>query len=70
LPPWILGSVIEVDDISHEFRDESIPTEYFESQGFPVLRFSNRRVALELDEVVGTIEGWVEHIRTSGEAPE
>jgi very-short-patch-repair endonuclease len=62
--------VIEVDDTSHEFRDESMRTDYFESQGFAVLRVTNQRVALELPEVVGTIESWIEHIRTFGEAPE
>jgi len=62
--------IIEVDDTSHEFRDESMRTDYFNSQGFSVLRFSNKRIAQELPEVVGTIEGWVEHIRTFGEAPE
>ena len=62
--------VIEVDDTSHEFRDESMRTEYFESQGFSMLRFDNMRVAKELPEVVGTIEAWVEHIRLHREAPE
>ena len=62
--------VIEVDDTSHEFRDESMRTDYFNSQGFSVLRFSNKRIAQELPEVVGTIESWVQHIRLHGEAPE
>jgi len=65
-----LRLVIEVDDTSHEFRDESMRTEYLSSRGFSVLRFSNKRIALELPEVVGTIEAWVEHIRAHGEAPE
>jgi very-short-patch-repair endonuclease len=51
--------VIEIDDTSHEFRDESIRTQYFESLGFPVLRFTSKQVAQELPEVVGTITAWV-----------
>jgi len=62
--------VIEVDDTSHEFRDESMRTDYFIEQGFAVLRFTNKRIAQDLPEVVGTIEGWIEHIRLHGKAPE
>jgi very-short-patch-repair endonuclease len=62
--------VIEVDDTSHAFRDESIRTGYFALQGFPVLRFNNKRIAQELPEVVATIEAWFRHIRIHGEAPE
>jgi very-short-patch-repair endonuclease len=62
--------VVEVDDPSHEFRDESIRTRYFESKGFAILRFTNRQIAQELPEAVGTIEAWVEHIRCHGVAPE
>ncbi|HLF42644.1 MAG TPA: endonuclease domain-containing protein [Acidimicrobiia bacterium] len=62
--------VIEVDDTSHEFRDETMRSDYFHSRGFSVLRFTNKRVAKELPEVVGTIEAWVEHIRLHCEAPE
>jgi very-short-patch-repair endonuclease len=62
--------VVEVDDPSHEFRDESTRTRYFESQGFAVLRFTNRQIAQELPEAVGTIEVWVEHIRCHAVAPE
>jgi len=49
--------VIEVEDTSHEFRDESMRTNYFIEQGFAVLRFTNKRVAQNLREVIGTIEG-------------
>ena len=47
--------VIEVDDSSHEWRDETARTNYLESRGFVVLRFSNRQVAQELDRVVEII---------------
>ncbi len=62
--------VVEVDDTSHEFRDESMRTDYFNEQGFAVLRFTNKRIAQELPEVVGTIEGWLEHMRLYRKAPE
>jgi very-short-patch-repair endonuclease len=62
--------VVEVDDPSHEFRDESIRTRYFESKGFAMLRFTNRQIAQELPEAVGTIQVWVEHIRRHGVAPD
>ena len=48
--------VIEVDDSSHEWRDETARTHYLESRGFVVLRFSNREVAQELDGVLEMIE--------------
>jgi very-short-patch-repair endonuclease len=62
--------VLEIDDTSHEFRDESLRTEYFESLGFPVLRFSNRQVAQEYPEVMGTISAWVAHLKATGKPPE
>ena len=62
--------VIEIDDTSHDFRDESVRTEYFESLGFAVLRFTNRQVAQEFPEVMGTVEARVAHLRRTGEAPE
>ena len=62
--------VIEIDDTSHEFRDESVRTEYFESLGFQVLRFANKQVAQELPEVIGTITAWVAHLRATGRPPE
>jgi very-short-patch-repair endonuclease len=61
--------VIEVDDTSHEFRDESMRTDYFNELGFAVLRFTNKQIAQELPDVVGTIDAWVEYIRVHGEAP-
>ena len=62
--------VIEIDDTSHEFRDESTRTDYLESLGFRVLRFTNKQVAQEFPEVMGTIEAWVAHLRRTGDAPE
>jgi very-short-patch-repair endonuclease len=74
--PWIVdfGSfnpmlAIEIDDKSHEFRDERVRTDYLESLGFAVLRFTNRRVALEFPEVISTIESWIAHIKATGQPP-
>ncbi len=52
--------VIEVDDPSHEWRDETERTTHFESQGFHVIRFTNEMVAKEPGSVLGTIEAWLE----------
>jgi very-short-patch-repair endonuclease len=62
--------IVEVDDTSHEYRDESDRTAYFESRGFAVLRFTNKQIAQELPESVGTIKSWAEHILVHGVAPE
>ena len=62
--------VVEVDDISHEFRDESERTSYFQALGFVVLRFTNRQIALEGPEAVSTIGAWVDQIKRTGQAPE
>ena len=62
--------VVEVDDTSHEFRDESERTSYFQGLGFAVLRFTNRQIALEYPEVVSTIGAWIDHIKRTGHAPE
>jgi very-short-patch-repair endonuclease len=74
--PWIVDFcsldprlAIEIDDTSHEFRDETPRTKYLESVGFPVLRFSNRQVAQDFPEVIGTIQAWIAHIRATGRAP-
>ncbi len=52
--------LIEVDDPSHEWRDETRRTTYFESQGFAVIRFTNQVIAKEPGSVLGTIEAWIE----------
>ena len=62
--------VIEVDDLSHEFRDEIVRTRYFQSQGFVVLRFTNEQMAKELPEAVSTVEAWVAFVRKHGTGPE
>ena len=36
---------IEIDDPSHDFRDETVRTRYIESRGFVMLRFTNEFVA-------------------------
>ncbi len=36
---------IEIDDPSHELRDESIRNRYLQSRGFRILRFTNEFVA-------------------------
>jgi very-short-patch-repair endonuclease len=62
--------VIEVDDLSHEFRDETRRTRYFEAAEFAVLRLTNEQIAKELPAAVSTVEAWVEYLRRRGQAPE
>ena len=62
--------VIEVDDLSHELRDELVRTRYFRSQGFVILRFTNEQIAKELPEAVSRIERWVAFVRRHRTAPE
>ena len=54
--------VIEVDDSSHIWRDETVRTNYIESRGFVVLRFSNREIAQELDGVIEIIRDTVRRL--------
>jgi len=75
--PWIVDFaslaprlVVEVDDPSHEYRDESYRTDYLTDVGFVVLRFTNRDVALEADAALRTIAHWIEVIRSTGRPPE
>ena len=55
--------VIEVDDTSHQWRDESERTAYFQSVGFLILRFTNREVAFEFHQVHATVVWWVAALR-------
>ncbi len=55
--------VIEVDDTSHDWRDERERTGYLEALGFVVLRFTNKEVAQDLEDVVTTICRTVEALR-------
>ena len=59
--------VIEIDDESHDWRDETTRTEYLWDQGFSVLRFRNEEVAKEIQAVVNTIENWLRILRQGGD---
>ena len=48
--------VVEVDDRSHELRDERVRTGYLESRGFTVLRYDNEDIAFRLDGVLAHLE--------------
>jgi very-short-patch-repair endonuclease len=61
--------VIEVDDRSHHWRDETERTAYLEARGFAVLRIPNRLVATDLDAAVGLARNWVDALGAKGEAP-
>ena len=61
--------VIEVDDVSHDYREERGRTKYIEAKGFTILRFDNREIADPHVDHVGTIERWIGSLRQSGQAP-
>lgn len=60
--------VIEVDDPSHDWRDEAARTAYIESLGFMILRFDNAEIADDAAAAISTVAGWVEALRR-GEDP-
>ena len=62
--------VVEVDDPSHDHRDETSRTAYLESQGFAILRFTNKEIAQGFPEVLGTIEFWIATLKATGRPPE
>ncbi len=75
--PWIVDFAclkpklaIEVDDTSHNWRDEGERTDYLESCGFVVLRFTNEEIARDVHAALSTIEAWIGHIRETGVPPE
>jgi very-short-patch-repair endonuclease len=55
--------VIEVDDPSHEYRDEEERTRFFENEGFVIFRCTNKEVARDIGDVLGAITYWIEEIR-------
>ncbi len=74
--PWIADFAclepklaVEVDDKSHDWRDETERTRQIENQGFTVLRFTNAEVAGNIHGVLSTIENWVASLRDTGEPP-
>ena len=75
--PWIadfacleLKIVVEVDDSSHYWRDETDRTEYLESRDFGILRFSNHEIAAHLDFAIQAVSLWVAHVRKTGHSPD
>ena len=62
--------VVEIDDQSHDFRDEDERTMYITGQGFPMLRFTNLEVRDDVSAVLSTIANWVEHLRRTGRPPD
>jgi very-short-patch-repair endonuclease len=76
LGPWIVDFcafhprlVIEIDDPTHEWRDEFDRTMYIEGKAFPIHRLTNKFVAQDLTAVHGTIDYWVAELK-QGRRPE
>ena len=68
--PWIVDFcafhprlVIEIDDPTHAWRDETERSAFIEASGFPMLRLTNHFVAQDLVAVYGTIRYWVEELK-------
>ena len=62
--------VVEVDDESHDWRDETVRDRYMESVGFTVLRFTNREVSEDPNAVLRTIAYWVECLKAGSPPPD
>jgi very-short-patch-repair endonuclease len=62
--------VIEVDDPSHDWRDEIERTRYLEALGFAVLRFTNKEIATEIGFAIETVEHWIESLKSTGQPPQ
>ena len=58
--------VIEVDDTSHDFRDERVRTAFIESLGYRMLRFDNADVAQQVDEIIRYISAEVSRLSPPG----
>ncbi len=62
--------VVEVDDTSHHWRDETDRIEHLESLGYTILRFDNEDIATDVDLVIGTVEHSVKALLATGSPPE
>ena len=62
--------VIEVDDSSHDWRDETERTQHLEAQGFTILRLDNKEIATDIDSAIAAVELWVTTLRETGHPPE
>ncbi len=61
--------MLEIDDESHDWRDETERIEYIEAEGFPILRLTNKYVAEDLGAVQRTVSLWVAELK-AGRRPE
>ncbi len=62
--------VVEVDDESHHWRDETDRSAYLECQGFAIVRFTNHEIATDVGTAIQTISMWLDEIRVTGSAPD
>ena len=74
--PWIVDFaslspklVIEVDDPSHDWCDESARSAYLRLLGFAILRFENRDVAVDVDSAIEWVREWVRSLNATGRPP-
>ena len=62
--------VVEVDDLSHDFRDDTERDADLASEGFSILRLDNKDIAMDLDASFNSVVYWIEHMREHGRPPE
>jgi very-short-patch-repair endonuclease len=58
-----LRLVVEVDDTSHLWKDETVRSEFMESMGYTIVSITNAEMAFALDDVVRALEGVVGSLR-------
>ena len=62
--------VVEVDDQSHDWRDESKRTRDIEAAGFAILRFTNKEIATDINDAITAVQYWVEELRAHQTPPQ
>jgi len=55
--------VIEVDDKTHELKEEGARHRYLTAHGFAVLRFTNREIALDVDFAEADIRATIKNLQ-------
>lgn len=55
--------VIEVDDTSHEWKNEEERSAYLEAQGFTLFRLNNKDMAFNPEGVIGYLAEIIEELR-------
>ncbi len=60
---------LEIDDDSHELKDETERTQYITSRGFALLRFTNHEIYHDVNAALATVANWVAYLEKHGRPP-